>query len=210
MKICLAGTGAMGEIHVKALAKIDDVQIVSVAGRTEEGVKEFATKWNIPFASTDLEACIDRPGVDAVILTTPSDQHADQTTLALSMGKHVQVEIPMALYAGDSQRMLDAAKTGRKSLHGDAHAPVLQPAPRDPEAHPGRHLPPAPHGRGDLLLPPDEPQHARPAALVGRQPALAPRLPLGRSGALDSGRAQLGGLGPEGARPRRRCRFRWT
>ena len=72
MKICLAGTGAMGEIHVKALAKIDDVQVVSVAGRTGEGVKEFATKWNIPYSSTDLKACIDRPGVDAVILTTPS------------------------------------------------------------------------------------------------------------------------------------------
>ena len=32
MKICLAGTGAMGEIHVKALAKIDDVEVVSIAG----------------------------------------------------------------------------------------------------------------------------------------------------------------------------------
>ena len=114
MKICLAGTGAMGEIHVKALAKINDVQIVSVAGRTEDGVKEFATKWKIPFASTDLRACIDRPGVDAVILTTPSDQHADQTTMALSMGKHVQVEIPMALSLTDSQRMLDASKSAGK------------------------------------------------------------------------------------------------
>jgi 2-hydroxy-4-carboxymuconate semialdehyde hemiacetal dehydrogenase len=104
----------MGEIHVKALAKINDVQIVSVAGRTEDGVKEFATKWKIPFASTDLRACIDRPGVDAVILTTPSDQHADQTTMALSMGKHVQVEIPMALSLTDSQRMLDASKSAGK------------------------------------------------------------------------------------------------
>ena len=63
MKICLAGTGAMGEIHVKALAKINDVQIVSVAGRTEDGVKEFATKWNIPYASTDLTTAIRRSRV---------------------------------------------------------------------------------------------------------------------------------------------------
>ena len=49
MKICLAGTGAMGEIHVKALAKIEGVEVVSVAGRTEDGVKEFAAKWNIPY-----------------------------------------------------------------------------------------------------------------------------------------------------------------
>ena len=58
----------------------------------------------------NLEACIDRPGVDAVILTTPSDQHHDQTLLALSKGKHVQVEIPMALNLADSQHMLDGVE----------------------------------------------------------------------------------------------------
>ena len=53
MKICLAGTGAMGEIHAQALSKIEGVEIVSVAGRTD-GVKEFAAKWKIPFSSTEL------------------------------------------------------------------------------------------------------------------------------------------------------------
>ena len=116
MKICLAGTGAMGEIHVKALKKIEDVKVVSVAGRTEAGVKEFAAKWNIPHASTSLEECIDRPGVDAVILTTPSDQHHDQTVMALRKGKHVQVEIPMALNLADSQHMLDEAQKAGQTL----------------------------------------------------------------------------------------------
>jgi 2-hydroxy-4-carboxymuconate semialdehyde hemiacetal dehydrogenase len=116
MKICLAGTGAMGEIHAKALAKIEGVEIVSVAGRTEESAKKFASTWNIPFATSDLRAAIDRPGVDAVILTTPSDQHCEQTLLALSMGKHVQVEIPMALNLADSQRMLDAQRKAGKVL----------------------------------------------------------------------------------------------
>ena len=116
MKICLAGTGAMGEIHVKALKKIDDVQVVAVAGRTDAGVKEFAEKWNIPYSSTNLEECIDRPGVDAVLLTTPSDQHHDQTMLALRKGKHVQVEIPMALSLADSQHMLDESRKAGKTL----------------------------------------------------------------------------------------------
>lgn len=114
MKICLAGTGAMGEIHVKALAKIEGVEIVSIAARTDASAKEFAAKWNIPFASSNLEACVDRPGVDAVILTTPSDQHHDQTVMALKKGKHVQVEIPMALNLKDSQHMLDVAKQAGK------------------------------------------------------------------------------------------------
>jgi 2-hydroxy-4-carboxymuconate semialdehyde hemiacetal dehydrogenase len=116
MKICLAGTGAMGEIHVKALKKIDGVEVVSVAGRTENGVKEFAAKWNIPHSSTNLEECIDRPGIDAVILTTPSDQHHDQTVLALRKGKHVQVEIPMALNLADSEHMLDEARKAGRTL----------------------------------------------------------------------------------------------
>src|SRR4029077_11121674 len=117
MKICLAGTGAMGVIHMKALQKIEGVEVVSIASRTEESGKAFAEEWKIPFHSTNLEAVIDRPGVDAVILTTPSEQHADQTVLALDRGKHVQVEIPMSLSLSDSRRMVDAAKrSGRTCM----------------------------------------------------------------------------------------------
>ena len=116
MKICLAGTGAMGVIHAKALQKIEDVEIVSIASRTEESGRKFAEEYGIPFSSTSLDACIDRPGVDAVVLTTPSDQHCDQTLLALSKGKHVQVEIPMALNLSDSERMLAASITAGKTL----------------------------------------------------------------------------------------------
>jgi len=111
VKICLAGTGAMGAIHMKALKKIDGVEVVSINSRTDESGKAFADEWGIPHHSTKLEECIDRPGVDAVILTTPSSMHADQTLLALSRGKHVQVEIPMSLNLPDAQRMVAAAKT---------------------------------------------------------------------------------------------------
>jgi 2-hydroxy-4-carboxymuconate semialdehyde hemiacetal dehydrogenase len=114
MKICLAGTGAMGEIHMKALQKIGGVDVIAVAGRTQDGGKTFAEQWKIPFHSTRLEQCIDRPGVDAVILTTPSEQHADQTVMALGKGKHVQVEIPMSLNLPDAERIVAATeKSGR-------------------------------------------------------------------------------------------------
>jgi len=114
MKICLAGTGAMAVIHMKALAKIPDVEVVSVNSRTDESGKSFAAEWRIPHYSTSLEESVDRPGVDAVILTTPSAMHADQTAMALGKGKHVQVEIPMSLNLLDAQRMVQAAtRSGR-------------------------------------------------------------------------------------------------
>jgi 2-hydroxy-4-carboxymuconate semialdehyde hemiacetal dehydrogenase len=106
----------MGVIHMKALQKIEGVEVVSIASRTEESGKAFAAEWSIPFHSTRVEECIDRPGVDAVILATPSDQHAAQTLLALSKGKHVQVEIPMSLNLPDAQRMLAAATSAGKTL----------------------------------------------------------------------------------------------
>jgi 2-hydroxy-4-carboxymuconate semialdehyde hemiacetal dehydrogenase len=114
MKICLAGTGAMAAIHMKALQKIEDVVVVSVNSRADESGQAFAAEWKIPHYSTSLEACLDRPGVDAAILTTPSHMHADQTILALSRGKHVQVEIPMSLTLRDARRIVDAARSSGK------------------------------------------------------------------------------------------------
>ena len=114
MKICLAGTGAMGVVHMNALKKIDGVEVASVNSRTVESGKAFAAQWRIPHSSTSLEECLDQPGIDAVILTTPSGMHAEQTLLALAKGKHVQVEIPMSLNLADAVRVVDAArKSGR-------------------------------------------------------------------------------------------------
>ena len=110
MKICLAGTGAMAAVHAKALKRIDGVEIVSVNSREAESGKKFAAEHGVGHSSTDLAECIDRPGVDAVILTTPSAMHADQTVLALSRGKHVQVEIPMSLNLPDARRIVAAAE----------------------------------------------------------------------------------------------------
>lgn len=114
MRICLAGTGAMGVIHMKALKKLPGIEVVSINSRTIESGKAFAEEWGIPHTSTHLGECVDQPGVDAVILTTPSSMHPEQTILALNMGKHVQVEIPMSLNLPDAQRMLDVAKKSGK------------------------------------------------------------------------------------------------
>jgi 2-hydroxy-4-carboxymuconate semialdehyde hemiacetal dehydrogenase len=114
MKISLAGTGAMGVIHMKALGKIAGVEVVSVTARTPESGQAFAAEWGIPHHTTDLEESVDRPGVDAVILTTPSALHADQTVMALGKGKHVQVEIPMSLNLPDAQRIVGATKRSGK------------------------------------------------------------------------------------------------
>jgi len=114
MKICLAGEGAMGVNHMKALKTIEDVEVTSLAGGIAEDAEAFVKEWGIPHWSQNLEECLDQPGIEAVILTTPSHLHPEQTQLALSKGKHVLVEIPMSLNLPDAQAMAEAAKkTGK-------------------------------------------------------------------------------------------------
>lgn len=105
MKICLAGEGAMGFNHIKVLKQFEDVEVVTLAGGVEADAATFAAEWDIPHYSLDLEACLNRPGVEAVILTTPNQVHAEQAELALNMGKHVLVEIPMGLSLAESERL---------------------------------------------------------------------------------------------------------
>ena len=81
MKICLAGTGAMGVIHMKALQKIESVEVVAVASRTGESGRAFAEEWNIPFHSSDVAACIDRPGVDRPLSMKLTCRHVEASRL---------------------------------------------------------------------------------------------------------------------------------
>ena len=113
MKICLAGEGAQGATYMNSFQSIEQVEVVSLAGGLEKDTADFARNWNIPHYALDLETCLKQPGVEAVFLTTPSQLHAEQVKLALAMGKHVLVEIPMALNLRDAEELVELEeKTG--------------------------------------------------------------------------------------------------
>ena len=108
MKVCLAGEGAQGFTHMEALSARDDVEVITLAGGIEMDTAEFAGKWNIPHYSMNLEECLNQPGVEAVVLTTPNQIHCEQAELALGMGKHVLVELPMGLTMEECERVASA------------------------------------------------------------------------------------------------------
>ena len=107
MKICLAGEGAQGISHADVLQDIEGVEIDTLAGGIAADAEAFAYERGIPHWSLDLEECLSRDGVEAVILTTPNQVHCVQVELALNMGKHVLVEIPMGISLAESQRIAE-------------------------------------------------------------------------------------------------------
>jgi len=114
MKVALAGAGAFGIKHLDGIKKIDGVEVVSLVGRTLEKTQDIAEKYNIPHATTDLAEALEQDGVEAVILCTPTQIHAEQSIQCMNAGKHVQVEIPLADTWADSQAV--AAKQKETGL----------------------------------------------------------------------------------------------
>ncbi len=96
MKVVLAGAGAFGIKHLDGIKNIDDVEVISLVGRRLEPTKKIASDYDIAHACTDLEEALAQPGVEAVILCTPTQLHAAQAIQCMDAGKHVQVEIPLA------------------------------------------------------------------------------------------------------------------
>ncbi len=119
MKICVAGQGAFGIKHLEALAKIDGIEVASLAGGNAAATEEVAKKFGIPHWTCDLGESLKQPGVEAAILTTPTGMHADQAEQCMRAGKHVMVEIPMADNLADSERVVRVQKeTGLVAMAG--------------------------------------------------------------------------------------------
>ncbi len=92
MRVCVAGAyGAFGLKHLDAIAAIDGVRVTSIMGRNEDKIRALANVRNIPHATTDLTDSLARDDVDAVILSTPTQLHADQ---AIAMDMNVLLKVP--------------------------------------------------------------------------------------------------------------------
>ncbi|MDB6044040.1 MAG: oxidoreductase [Gammaproteobacteria bacterium] len=119
MKIVLAGQGAFGVKHLEAVRNIEGIQVDSIAGGSPAPTEEVAKKFGIPHWTTDLAESLARPGVEAVLLATPTQMHAKQAEQCMRAGKHVMVEIPMADNLADSERLVKVQKeTGVIAMAG--------------------------------------------------------------------------------------------
>ena len=120
MNICVAGAaGAFGVKHLDALGEIEGVEVTSVMGRRLDDIAAFAKERGIAHATDDLGESLARDDVDAVILSTPTQLHAEQAIQCLRAGKHVLVEIPMADSLADAEELVRVQReTGRVAMVG--------------------------------------------------------------------------------------------
>src|SRR5215467_967516 len=119
MKICMVGQGAFAKKHLDGLARIKGAEVVTIAGGSPDTTEAVARKYGIPHWTTNLEEALAQPGVEAVILTSPTQVHAQQATQCMRAGKHVEIEIPISDSLADAEKILAVQKeTGLVAMAG--------------------------------------------------------------------------------------------
>lgn len=110
MKIGVAGQGAFGVKHIEAIQNIPGIEIITLTGGNQAATEEVAKKFKIPHFTGDLAESLKQPGLEAMILATPTQMHAAQGVQCMKAGKHVQIEIPVCDNLADADLLLNAQK----------------------------------------------------------------------------------------------------
>ena len=106
----MVGEGAFAHKHLDALARIEGVEVVSIAGGVAAHTRAAAGKYGIAHWTTDLAEGLSQPGVEAAILASPTQVHASQAEQAMRAGKHVLIEIPIADSLADAERLVEVQR----------------------------------------------------------------------------------------------------
>lgn len=105
MKIAVAGLGMMGRLHARVLLSEPAVESVIGVEIDPARAAEVTAELGLEVRETLAEVL---PEVDAVSITLPDDLHVAAATLALTAGKYVLVEKPLATTAADCEVVLAA------------------------------------------------------------------------------------------------------
>jgi myo-inositol 2-dehydrogenase / D-chiro-inositol 1-dehydrogenase len=106
LRVGMIGAGRWAEVHRDALGRVGATLVVVATGR-EASAQRVREEWGVA-ATTSVDDLLAHD-VEAVIVASPNDLHAEQAVAALAAGKHVLVEKPMAITAAGARRVAAAA-----------------------------------------------------------------------------------------------------
>jgi predicted dehydrogenase len=103
----IGATGMWAPRIAEAAARGGALRLVAAHGRDAERLGSFAAGHGCAAAGS-FEEAIEHPDVEAALLVTPNDLHAEQALACAERGVHVFVEKPIAATLADGERMRDA------------------------------------------------------------------------------------------------------
>jgi len=105
----LIGPGFVAAHHVDAVRRLGDVEVVAIAGSTQQSADKKAREYKVDRAYGDYRDLIADPDIQVIHNTTPNHLHLPVTLAVLAAGKHVISDKPLALNPQEGKVLRDAA-----------------------------------------------------------------------------------------------------
>ena len=97
IRIGLIGAGRMGKVFAHTLAfSVSEVELLAVADVDPQTSQEVAARYGAKYHYTDYHELLQRDDIDAVVVVTPTNTHAEVIQAAAASGKHIFSEKPLA------------------------------------------------------------------------------------------------------------------
>jgi predicted dehydrogenase len=117
LKYGVIGVGTHGENHAKCVATANNATLMAVADLNRDRAEAMASKYGNPQVFEDYHDLLALDEIEAVSIALPDHLHCEAVNAALSAGKHVLVEKPMATTVEEAESMVKAWKaSGRKLM----------------------------------------------------------------------------------------------
>jgi myo-inositol 2-dehydrogenase/D-chiro-inositol 1-dehydrogenase len=109
LQVGLIGAGRIGQVHASTIVlRVTTAQLVAVSDLVPSAAQAVAAKFHVPTVAADYCAIINHPDLEAVLICTPTDTHADIVIAAARAGKHIFCEKPIALDLKHADAVLEA------------------------------------------------------------------------------------------------------
>lgn len=105
----IIGTGAIANIHARAIEAIPNAQLIAVYNRTLSKAEEFA-KANQCLFYNSVEELLQNPSIDIICICTASGAHLEIAEQSIIAGKHCLIEKPLEITLERCDRIIDIAK----------------------------------------------------------------------------------------------------
>jgi myo-inositol 2-dehydrogenase/D-chiro-inositol 1-dehydrogenase len=111
LNLCVIGTGRIGRVHAENLVyRIPEANLVAVSDIFVEAAEKVAAELGIPAAYQDHRLALEDKSIDAVLICSSTDTHAQIIEEAAEAGKQIFCEKPIALDLGKIDRALGAVE----------------------------------------------------------------------------------------------------
>lgn len=111
----LVGSGAIAPTHAQVLTRVGAAELKAVYSRSDAKGRELADQFGCSFFG-DFNEMLQKGGIDAVAICTPSGMHADFAVQAAQAGKHVLVEKPLEISLERADAIIRACEQAKVQL----------------------------------------------------------------------------------------------